>query len=263
MSSTDTTLVRQSAVFVWPDRALFIGGRSETSLHSHHAIELSVALDDLGIDVSAPGAPSLVGVGGAVVRAGAEHRLAIPGPKVAVLYVDPQSDVATSLHEWLGAEDLRVLSKDLIGEHRTRLRTLLETSKLGLREAKGTCSALLAALVQESPRPAMDYRVRRAIARIDEALEEPPTLEALASELNVSSSRLRHMFREQVGLPLSRYVLWMRLRAALLRALEGKSMAESAQAAGFSDSAHFTRTCRQMFGLPPTAFAPVDQVFVE
>ena len=109
----------------------------------------------------------------------------------------------------------------------------------------------------------MDHRVRRAIARIESELEDPPGLEALASELNISSSRLRHMFREQVGLPLSRYVLWMRLRAALLEALEGASMTESAQAAGFSDAAHFTRTCRQMFGLPPTAFTPVDRVFVE
>jgi AraC-like DNA-binding protein len=263
MGSAGTTLARQSAVFVWPDRALFIGDRSETSLHSHHAIELSVALDDLGIDLSAPGGPSLAGVGGAVVRAGAEHRLAIPGPKVAVLYVDPQSDMATSLHEWLGAEDLRALPRDVVGEHRTRLRSLLETTDLGLQEAKAGCSALLACFAQESPRPAVDYRVRRAIVRIDEALDEPPTLEELASELKVSSSHLRHMFREQVGLPLSRYVLWMRLRAGLLQALQGKGMAESAQAAGFSDAAHFTRTCRQMFGLPPTAFAPVDRVFVE
>jgi AraC-like DNA-binding protein len=70
------------------------------------------------------------------------------------------------------------------------------------------------------------------------------------------------MFKEQTGLPMSRYVLWMRLRAALLRALEGATMAESAQDAGFADAAHFTRTCRQMFGLPPTAFTPVDTLFV-
>ena len=48
------SLARQSAVFVWTDRALFVGDRSETSLHSHHALELCIALDDRGIDMSAP-----------------------------------------------------------------------------------------------------------------------------------------------------------------------------------------------------------------
>jgi len=57
-------------------------------------------------------------------------------------------------------------------------------------------------------------------------------------------------------------MLWMRLRAALTEALATGSMTDAAYAAGFSDSAHFTRTCRTMFGLPPTAFAPVDAVFV-
>jgi AraC-like DNA-binding protein len=93
-------------------------------------------------------------------------------------------------------------------------------------------------------------------------LEVPPSLEALAKEIGISASRLRHMFKEQTGLPISRYVLWMRLRTALLHALDGASMTESAQAAGFADAAHFSRTCRQIFGLPPSAFAPVDTVFV-
>ena len=98
--------------------------------------------------------------------------------------------------------------------------------------------------------------------QLDAQLDAPPGLEALAGQIGISPSRLRHMFKEQAGLPISRYVLWMRLRTALLHALEGASMTESAQAAGFSDAAHFTRTCRQMFGLPPTAFTPVDTVFV-
>jgi hypothetical protein len=49
-------------VFVCADRALFIGDRSETSLHSHHAIELRIALDDRGIAGSAPRDASLIGI---------------------------------------------------------------------------------------------------------------------------------------------------------------------------------------------------------
>ena len=255
-------LARQSAVFVWTDRALFVGDRSETSLHSHHALELCISLDDLGIDMSAPDGPELQGVAGAMVRAGAQHRLSIPGPKVAVLYLDPQSNLAASLERWLGADDVRGLPDDVTRSHRVAFRELLESAAAGLAKGEQACAELIASFTEQAPRPSLHWRVRRAMDQLDDQLDDPPTLEELASAIGISPSRLRHTFKEQTGLPISRYILWMRLRAALLHALEGKSMAESAQAAGFSDAAHFTRTCRQMFGLPPTAFTPVDSVFV-
>jgi AraC-like DNA-binding protein len=255
-------LARQSAVFVWTDRALFIGNRSETSLHSHHATEICIALDDLGIDMSAPDGPALHAVNGAMVRAGAPHQLSIPGPKVAVLYLDPQSDIAVSLHEWLGDSNIKALPPALIQAQRAAFRALLESPESGLPEAESACVHLIAAFATEAPRPRIHWRVRRTMEQLDADLEAPPSLEALAEEIGISASRLRHMFKEQTGLPISRYVLWMRLRTALLHALDGASMTESAQAAGFADAAHFSRTCRQIFGLPPSAFAPVDTVFV-
>ena len=181
---------------------------------------------------------------------------------MAVLYLDPQSDVAASLERWLEPDDIRALPAAVMHDLRTGFRALLESADTGLDDAEAACGALIASFTEEAPRPSIDWRVRKAMERIGDGLEDPPTLDALAEEIGISPSRLRHRFKEQTGLPLSRYVLWMRLRAALLEALEGKSMTEAAQTAGFSDSAHFTRTCRQMFGLPPTAFAPVDSVYI-
>jgi AraC-like DNA-binding protein len=256
------TFERESAAFVWTDRALFVGDRSETSLHSHHALELCVALDDLGIDMRAPGGPELEAVAGAMVRAGASHRLAVPGPKVAVLYLDPRSDVAVALGQWLDPDDIRALPAVVMRDLRSGFRSLLESADTGLGDAESACRALLASFTAEARRPAIDWRVRKAMERVEEGLDDPPSLDVLAAEIGISTSRLRHRFKEQTGLPLSRYVLWMRLRAALIEALEGTSMTKAAQAAGFSDAAHFTRTCRQMFGLPPSAFTPVDSVYV-
>ncbi|MGB5810579.1 MAG: AraC family transcriptional regulator [Polyangiales bacterium] len=263
MCAAPEPLVRESAVFVWADRALFVGNRSETDMHSHHATELSVALDDLGIEIGGRMQPALRGVCGAVVRAGAEHRLAIPGPKIAVLYVDPQSAIAASLHEWLGDEELRVLPEASASEARRRLGGLLSAAETSLADARAICDVLISTFATESIKPTVDHRVRRVMQRIDTELDAPPGLDDLAASVGISPSRLRHVFREQVGLPISRYALWMRLRTALVEALEGAPMTRAAQTAGFSDAAHFTRTCHQMFGLPPTAFAPVDHVLVE
>lgn len=252
---------RGSAAFVWTDRALFVGDRSETTVHAHHAVELTVALDDEGLHVSLPEGPRLDACAGAIVRACAEHRLSIPGPKVAVFYIDPHCALAAGLHDWLGPDDLRALPTDLLASSRPRMEALLSRSA-GLPEAELATAALLAPLATDPPRRLKDFRVEKARALIDEHLEAPLALPELAAKVGVSPRRLRHLFKEQVGLPTRRYLLWVRLRSALLEALAGKPMTQAAVEAGFADAAHFTRTCRSMFGLPPTAFTPVDAVFV-
>ena len=60
--------------------------------------------------------------------------------------------------------------------------------------------------------------------------------------------------QDLAGLPLRRYVLWLRLRDVLLSLAEGASLTEAAHAAGFADSAHMSRTFRDMFGVRPSMF---------
>lgn len=77
----------------------------------------------------------------------------------------------------------------------------------------------------------------------------------LAAQLGISVSRLTHLFTEQVGIPLRRYVLWLRLRIAISRVQAGDDLTGAAHGAGFADSAHLTRTTREMFGLPPSVLS--------
>ncbi|WP_406278079.1 helix-turn-helix transcriptional regulator [Nocardia sp. NBC_00881] len=80
----------------------------------------------------------------------------------------------------------------------------------------------------------------------------------VARQLGVSATRLTQLFIEQVGLPLRRYILWLRLHIARTRAMAGDDLAAAAHPAGFSDTAHLTRTCRRTFGLPPSALIGTD-----
>ena len=49
-----------------------------------------------------------------------------------------------------------------------------------------------------------------------------------------------------------RYLLWRKLSLAMSAFGRGGNLSEAAHAAGFSDSAHLTRTFYQMFGLAPS-----------
>ena len=55
---------------------------------------------------------------------------------------------------------------------------------------------------------------------------------------------------EETGLPFRTYVLWRRLMKAVEIRAAGESLTEAAHQAGFSDSAHFSRTFLRMFGVP-------------
>lgn len=77
----------------------------------------------------------------------------------------------------------------------------------------------------------------------------------LAAIVGISASRLTHLFSQQVGIPLRRYVLWSRLQLAITRVQAGDDLTGAAHGAGFADSAHLTRTTREMFGLPPSVLS--------
>ncbi|WP_280506786.1 helix-turn-helix transcriptional regulator, partial [Nocardia farcinica] len=80
----------------------------------------------------------------------------------------------------------------------------------------------------------------------------PPRLAELAARVGISASRLSHVFTEQVGLPYAAWRRWVRLQLAMDVVRAGDSLTEAAHAAGFADSAHLTRTCRDLIGISPT-----------
>lgn len=101
--------------------------------------------------------------------------------------------------------------------------------------------------------PGFDPVVSQACEQIRQRLNRPITLAELARAVHRSPSRLAHRFREATGVPLRRFILWRRLRAAAEIAMQGSSLTQAAHAAGFADSAHLSRTFRSMFGIAPSS----------
>lgn len=75
-----------------------------------------------------------------------------------------------------------------------------------------------------------------------------------AAASGLSPERFRHVFAESYGLPFKRFVLWRRLQTAAAALIDGDDATGAAHAAGFADSAHFTRTMKTMLGVQPSQF---------
>ena len=77
----------------------------------------------------------------------------------------------------------------------------------------------------------------------------------------LSPTRFAHVFKEQIGLPFSRYMLWRKLTRAMVAVSSERTIAAAAHAADFADAAHLTRTFYQMVGMAPSVL--MRGVFVE
>jgi AraC family transcriptional regulator len=104
----------------------------------------------------------------------------------------------------------------------------------------------------------LDYvqRVNRAIDFILQNLEQPLKLEVVARAACFSPFHFHRVFSSLLGETLSQFVKRLRLERALsiLSHDPQRSLTDVALACGFGSSSDFSRSFRQRYGVPPSAF---------
>jgi len=101
----------------------------------------------------------------------------------------------------------------------------------------------------------MDTRVNVVISYLGDNLHQEIDLDFLARLVNLSSSRLRHLFKDQTGLSFATYIRLLRLRRAK-EMLENTflNVKEIMFTIGIKDESHFVRNFKEMYGLPPAKY---------
>ena len=95
----------------------------------------------------------------------------------------------------------------------------------------------------------MAYAVREIVAR---APGESHSLASLARSVGASPYHTSRVFREQIGLPIHRYLLRLRLALALERIAGGeRSLSVLALSLGFVDQSHFNAAFRAAYATTP------------
>jgi len=96
--------------------------------------------------------------------------------------------------------------------------------------------------------------VARARELIEACHDQRLTLDRIAEAAGLSKYHLARKFRDEIGVPVHRYVRLRRAREALRRLRRGEAPADTALACGFTDQAHLTRVLRQTIGFTPAAY---------
>jgi AraC-like DNA-binding protein len=101
--------------------------------------------------------------------------------------------------------------------------------------------------------PASEFHIRRILEMVESA--SLWRISDLASRLNLSESRLQHLFKQTTGMGLGHVLTEQRLQKAALL-LTGTSMRikEIAAAVGYEHTSSFTRAFEQRFAQPPQVY---------
>ncbi|TLP43883.1 AraC family transcriptional regulator [Cohaesibacter sp. CAU 1516] len=96
-----------------------------------------------------------------------------------------------------------------------------------------------------------DWRVQYVLNWLRADLSTPPSLEALANEVDLSKTAFLRMFSKAVGTTPSKWHRSMRLAEAKTRLRQGQHAARVASDLGYCDQAHLIKQFRHAYGITP------------
>lgn len=93
--------------------------------------------------------------------------------------------------------------------------------------------------------------IRRVLAYVGTALDQPMPVASLAAVARLSPSRFKAKFKEQIGVPPADYVVRQKVAKARAWLKQGKAVTDVAFDLGFSSSQYFATTFKRITNLRP------------
>ncbi len=244
--------VGSAQYFPWDGGSIFVGRSGAFPVRAHQAIQICFSFDGC-IQLRAQDDAPWIDYGLAIVPSRQPHGM--NGSSThhgAVIFVEPETQEGRLLTERYSSDGIASADRGLITSLLPELLSAVIKHR-GRLVIVSMARQLVHALTGESePSTISDERIIRAVAYINRNLGAPITLDQVAAVAHLTPSRFRHLFAEQTGTGLRPYILWRRFVSVWEHTMRGASLSEAAHTAGFADSAHLSRTCRRMMGIPPS-----------
>lgn len=245
-----------SALYVWNGFSVFWGMSFNTSPHYHDTLQLVFDIDrtfklkDKDSEWQEYAA--------AIIKDRHIHQLDSNNSIQLFLYLDKDSTYAKQLtKKYLGEQGINDLSKSDIRKLSNNFfkKLLVDTHCESL--LKGYMM-ILRHLIDPDVPVLKDERVEKAITFIARSRDRQIGIKEVAAHVHLSESRIRHLFKQQVGQPIQNFMLWMKIVDSLNLIVKGSKVEETAYATGFWDASHMNRSYKTLLGVTPGAIQQLD-----
>ncbi|MTI30822.1 helix-turn-helix transcriptional regulator [Xanthovirga aplysinae] len=238
---------------IWSDFRLFYGSHPRrVTEHSHPVIQLVVAAH--GTFLSKDKSGNWINKKGLLIAPNHIHQCDANNIHIISIDINPES----SLGEWVLSKQLKNVpiidypSKDIVKLDFKIFSELLNNENWEAMRIMIENTFQYQNTFRTSQK---EGRIQNILDFISNNIDKNITSEMLMEVAYLSESRLLHLFKEKMGLPISNYILWTRLKIVQEQILKGHSLTHASYKAGFADQAHMTRTFKKMTGVPPSLIA--------
>jgi len=237
--------VIEATVWIQTGAIIIYGASLDAAPHRHHAIQVVWPQSNTRCQLNEKDISTLT-----IIDSRIEHQLKMSAGWI--LLVEPKSDLGQELSINLAGQTYKTFNSSFSNEinpptkvdnFTTYLTPLFEELKLKNHTLLSNKSTV------------EDKRIQGLLTELNQCLHgeciKPPNWRAceVASQLALSESRFLHLFSDELGIAWRPYLLWRRMMCAIQAILNNTSATEAAHLAGFSDSAHLSRTFKNTFGM--------------
>ncbi|MDF1780005.1 MAG: helix-turn-helix domain-containing protein [Alcanivoracaceae bacterium] len=236
----------QGTAFLWPSYWLLLSNGIHNRPHRHVAASVLIGLDG-PINIQIEGEWHLLD--GAIVAPEIEQALDSQGQRTLIIHLDPDEPLWQHFKCALntaGHAPLSITAENIADLEQCAEQQNIHQAEEWLEQLAQTVSH------NKDDKASLDPRITAVTQYLRTHLPERLELATLADMANLSGSRLTHLFKQQTGVTLRRFLAHLKIQQALYRWQPGMQYAELAALAGFYDQPHLVRTAREMFDAMPS-----------
>lgn len=230
-----------SDIHYFKDHMLIFADYKTPDKHRHFAKHLILGLDsEMECTVENKG----IICRGICIQSNALHTVSTKKVKTLVLLIDEKSETSSLLNQlYLQGKQYKILDERLVEQIADLCRDRTDIEALDKK-------ILSACKIASSSPVCFDDRINDVLLAIDtsDCIDEN-IFKYLCNVACLSQSRLSHLFREQVKIPLASYLVIAKMKKTYQYVLEGENLTTASVHAGFHSASHYAETCRKMFGL--------------
>ena len=229
-----------STIYEADNHLLICTKHNDPELHSHCAAHIIISLDD---NIEIITANEKIKCKGILIPSRMVHTANTNQNKVLIFMFDNTTNVSNRI------KSLELLSDETVKQIVKSYYYFKNNDKPEL-SYRLFINQISKCINIESPKTIVkNERIIDALKYIQSNLHEPLNCKDVANFVCLSEGRFSHLFKEQMGMTFSAYLIYQRIIKTYTGIINGKSITEASIDAGFSSSSHFASTNKKVFGL--------------